>query len=234
MSSSTGKKRISSGGKSTKKYGKLIVFDIDETLFTSIDKDKYKDYVKLSVYKDKKPDHRVQHGNEIQYMFSRPYLKQFMEFCLNHFDYIGFYTMADGMWLRKFLDNLIGPEMQKHSLFLYDYTDSEPYKGDREDRIKSLRKIWSRFGHLGIDKSNTLFIEDTFENLREDPKNCIVVPEYDVFKNAKDITLPLLASYIMTLDPSKPLPDQVKSKGWFNIQVKRLKSKDIDIKPWLK
>lgn len=210
-------------------YGKLIVFDIDETLFTSVDQDELKE-VKLKQPKLRKADHSLQHGNEKQFMYARPYLKEFMNFSFKNFDYVGFYTMADGMWLRKFLKNLVGEDTAKKSLFLYDYTDSEAYKGDDEDRIKSLKKIWKKYGHLGINKGNTIFIEDTFENLREDPDNCIVVPEYNLLKNPDDITLPLLAYYIMQLKQSKPLNEQIKSKTWIPYTNKLLLKKGVDVR----
>ena len=122
---------------------KLIVFDIDETLFNTIDAEEGR---KLKT----KRDHKLQHGNKRYYAYRRPHLEKFMKFCDKHFEYIGLWTHGDSLWLKKFIQNIL-PSSTK-LLFTYSYGDSEAYKGNEEDRIKPLTKLYRRFGKLGINE----------------------------------------------------------------------------------
>lgn len=202
---------------------KLIVFDIDETLFNSIEAERGR---QLKV----KSDHKLQHGNVKYYAYRRPHLEKFMKFCANNFEYIGLWTHGDSLWLKKFIKNILPPGTKL--LFTYSYGDSEPYKGDHEDRIKPLSKIYRRFKKLGINETNTIMIEDTPENCRANPKNCIVVPEFLVHENPEDITLPLLAAYIKRLNPRVSVQKQI-TRNWREKLVKDLFQRGINLERYL-
>ena len=81
-------------------------------------------------------------------------------------------------------------------------------------------------------KSNTIMIEDTYENCRENPRNCIIVPEFLVHENPEDITLPLLAAYIQSLDPRKNIQRQL-SKNWRKQILRDLFKKGIKLERYL-
>ena len=202
---------------------KLIVFDIDETLFNTIEKEEGK---KLKA----KRDHKLQHGSKHYYAYKRPYLEKFIKLCAKHFEYIGIWTHGDSLWLKKFIKHILPSDTKL--LFTYSYGDSEAYNGDEEDRIKPLTKIYKRFGHLGINEKNTIMIEDTFENCRENPKNCIIVPEFLIDENPEDITLPLLAAYIQSLNPRENIQKQL-SRNWRKQIIKDLFKKGIKLEKHL-
>lgn len=194
---------------------RLIVLDIDETLFTSIDPEDYKSV-------SHKEDYKLEHGKRPYKAFRRPFLKKFIEFCLKQFDYIGIWTNADEMWMRKFIDNLLP---NTPFLFTYDKSYSEEYvhNGVRI-RIKPLRKIFEKYAHLGIDSTNTIMIEDSPENCIQNKKNCIQVPDFNVVKNSNDYVLPLLAAYIYNMDPSKDIKKQNRP-NWLQYIKKKYKIK---------
>lgn len=200
---------------------KLIVFDIDATLFDSIP---FHEGKKVKI----KRDHQLQHGKIKYYAYRRPYLEKFIKFCAKHFEYIGLWTHGDALWLKKFIQNIL-PRGTK-LLFTYSYSDSE-YLGRR--KIKPLKKVYTNFGHLGINEHNTIMIEDTIENCVDNPKNCIIVPEFLVQENPGDITLPLLAAYIQSLTPRKSVQQQLHSR-WREKIVKDLFSyRDINLHRFL-
>jgi FMN phosphatase YigB (HAD superfamily) len=202
---------------------KLIVFDIDETLFNSIEAERGKS-VKVSRH------HKLQHGKVKYYAYRRPHLEAFMRFIAKHFEYIGLWTHGDSLWLSKFIKHILPNNVKL--LFTYSYEDSEPYKGNPKDRIKPLSKIYQQFGHLGINERNTLMIEDTKENCRANPLNCIIVPEFLVHENPDDITLPLLAAYIQSLSPRQNIQKQLSSK-WREKTLQKLFRKGLKLDAFL-
>ena len=166
----------------------LIIFDIDNTLFDSIEWSEYKSKTT--------PDHKLIHGGIKYKMYARPFLKQFMKFCQKNFKNIGIWTHADSMWLDKFVKNVL--ELDIPFLFKYDITHASYLKDG--SKIKPLSKVWAEFPKF--NKHNTLIIEDTIGNCVENLENCIIVPEFLIKKHELenvDITLPLLSSYITKL-----------------------------------
>jgi len=195
---------------------KLIVFDIDETLFTTIEPDEYRD-VKVKY----KYDYSLTHGGTEYRAYRRPYLKEFMKFCEKNFEYIGIWTNADNMWMEKFIRNLI-PETNLLFTYHREYSERVMYNG-QSIKTKPLRKIFEKYRHLGINPSNTFIIEDSPENCIQNINNYIPVPEFNVVKRENDITLPLLAAFIMELNPEKDIRNQLKNKkhNWRNEMLKK-------------
>lgn len=200
---------------------KLIVFDIDETLFTSIEPDEYK-YVKV------KYDYSLTHGGTDFRAYRRPYLKEFMKFCEKNFEYIGIWTNADEMWMAKFIQNLI-PDTKLLFTYHREYSVRTMYN-NRSVKTKPLRKIFEKYGHLGITPMNTFIVEDSPENCIHNIDNYIPVPEFDVVRNSNDIILPLLAAFIMELNPNKDIRLQLKNKkhSWRDDMLKKyIKTNDM-------
>lgn len=237
MSEPIKKKRTRSRSKGKKKTVKkkrfdLIVFDIDSTLFDSLDKEDGKVSVKA--------DHKLTHGGEQFKMYARPYLDAFIKFCQKNFKRIALWTHADRLWLQKFIDNVLpnGVEL----LFKYHSSHGEEKEIGKEIpqskvpksvldgkksntvRLKPLEKIYKEYPEFNSD--NTLIIEDTEENCIENLKNCIIVPEFSVVKHDKgdpDIVLPLLAKYLLKLQNG--VIKDIDRKGWYHKELREFNKK---------
>lgn len=238
MSESLKKKKIRSRSKDKKIVNKkkkkfdLIVFDIDSTLFDSLDKEDGQ----VSI----KPDHKLVHGGEHFKMYARPYLDAFMKFCQKNFKRIALWTHADHLWLQKFIDNVLpnGVEL----LFKYHKDHGEEKEIGKEIphskipksilegkksntvKLKPLEKIYKEYPEFNSD--NTLIIEDTEENCLENLKNCIIVPEFSVVKHDKgdpDIVLPLLAKYLLKLQNG--IVKDIDRKGWYHKELREFNKK---------
>jgi len=201
----------------------LIVFDIDSTLFDSIEKEKEKDV-------STKADHKLIHGGINYKLYSRPHLEKFMHFCQRNFKKIALWTHADQLWLKKFVDNILPNDIEL--LFKYDRSHGEDKvignKG--EIKIKPLKKIYAEFPEYNA--SNTIIIEDTEDNCLDNLKNCIIVPEFSVLKHDKgdsDIVLPLLAKYLLKLQTGKI--STIDRKGWYKKELAEIKKKSRSKSP---
>lgn len=192
----------------------LIIFDIDNTLFDSIEPKKSKTKTK--------PDHQLTHGGIKYKMYGRPFLKKFMKFCKNNFKDLALWTHADDMWLDKFIKNILGQEFK--FLFKYDINKAS-YTRDGY-KLKPLSKVYAEFPKY--NKHNTLIIEDTPGNCIENMENCIIVPEFSIIKHeneSPDIVLPLLSSYIMKLQTGKiHKHDPIK---WYNSELEEFKKRKV-------
>lgn len=192
----------------------LIIFDIDNTLFDSVEYSEYKSSLE--------PDHRLIHGGIKYKLYARPFLKEFIKFCQKKFKHIAFWTHADGMWLDKFLKNILKVDIP--FLFKYDISNATYLKDG--SKIKPLSKVFLEFPKF--NKNNTIIIEDTPENCVENMENCIIVPEFSIKKHElenKDIVLPLLSNYITKLQSGK-----IKKNnpiGWFQIELKEFNKKSL-------
>jgi len=192
----------------------LIVFDIDSTLFDSLDKDDGTVSIKA--------DHKLVHGGDHFKMYARPYLENFIKFCQKNFKKIALWTHADKLWLKKFIDNILPNNTDL--LFTYHSSHAEevviPKKG--EVKLKPLSKIYAEFPEF--NSSNTIIIEDTEDNCLKNLKNCIIVPEFSVKKHVDgepDIVLPLLAKYLLKLQSGKVAT--IDRKGWYKKELKEFK-----------
>ena len=233
MSEPVIKKRTRSKKKIIKKKRfDLIVFDIDSTLFDSLDKEDGQVSIKA--------DHKLVHGGEHFKMYARPYLDAFMKFCQKNFKKIALWTHADHLWLQKFIDNILpnGVEL----LFKYHSSYGEKKEIGKEIphskipksilegkksntvKLKPLEKIYKEYPEF--NSNNTLIIEDTEENCIENLKNCIIVPEFSVIKHDKgdpDIVLPLLARYLLKLQVGEV--ENIDRKGWYHKELREFNKK---------
>lgn len=209
-----------------RKY-ELIVFDIDNTLFDSLNKEDDKATTKH--------DHKLVHGGEHLKMYKRPYLKEFMKFCKKNFKHIALWTHADKLWLQKFIDNIL----PKDTELIFKWHAEHGEKKDIKDikipksvnvekdidyiRLKQLSKIYEEYPQF--NSGNTLIIEDTEENCIDNLKNCIIVPEFSVIKHEKesDMVLPLLAKYLAKLQTGAV--ENIDRKGWFKKEMKEFAKK---------
>ena len=199
----------------------LIVFDIDSTLFDSIDKEDGKVSTKA--------DHKLTHGGEYFKMYARPHLTSFMQFCQKYFKRIALWTHADRLWLKKFIENVLpdGVELlfKYHSSHGEEKSISKKGEESKTVRLKPLRKIYKEFPQFNSD--NTIIIEDTEENCLENLKNCIIVPEFSIIKHEKespDLVLPLLARYLLKLQTGEV--KNIERKGWYQKELRDFHKKE--------
>lgn len=144
----------------------LVILDLDNTLI-----DSKIVYSFTNTYKYKVPDAIIQdpiidgfkQPIEI-YLYSRPHLDEFLDYCFEHFT-VALWTAAEDWWRDAILD-----------LILYKYKDRFLFTWSRNQTIlkfgkallctKSLAKVWKKFPKF--NENNTLLIDD-YANVTGNP-----------------------------------------------------------------
>jgi hypothetical protein len=109
-----------------------------------------------------------------------------------------------------------------HFNIVYTYEDSpEKYYDDIGGfmNIKDLNKIWDNpmYSSSGINKNNTIFIDDRSDVLRETPGNHIEVGKY--IGQKKDDTLLKLMVFLNKIKDKKMIPRVKKVDWYFKTQI---------------
>ena len=181
---------------------KLIVLDIDETLF-------YCDY---SEYIDN-PDYTFMltsgsGRSSIKRNYStikRPFLNQFLEYVTNNFKY-GIYTAASEDYAKAHIKKL-----NLDPLFLLSYKNCTPKMDSNWSNYYSLKKLSKLSKYSSLSKM--IAIDDKSESYTQNYGNLIKVNPF--MGDLKDTTLMKLISYI---DKIKDVNDirSIEKRGWMN------------------
>ncbi len=129
-----------------------VVLDLDETLV-----------------------HGVFHKNENITLKIRPYCKEFLEYLFENFN-VGIWTMANVSWCDTVLEHILTKEQQEKLKFVYTSQNSCPRD---EGDIKCLHKIFKKKNYKEmITTHNTIIVEDTYHNIKENVHNGIIIPRF--------------------------------------------------------
>lgn len=137
----------------------LIILDLDSTLIT------HSIFPKVMM-----PDVVINNPAEIGvlpypgklYIYKRPYLDQFLQFCFQHF-YVGLWTAAEPSWMNLMLDTVLAPYADKF-LFTWNRNQTDIRFGWFPMFTKPLTKVWARFPQF--NQANTLIIDD-YQNVTD-------------------------------------------------------------------
>lgn len=157
-------------------FNQHIILDVDNTLiYTASAPIKKKGIIQQY-------DFKIEGMNG--YVYIRPGLKTFLEFCFNNYKSVSIWSLGNFEYISAMLKNLRKKlKMKLPFFFIYTYENTPEihYKDEPEPMlIKDLNKIWDnpRFKEMNITKNNTIFIDDRADVLRETPKNHIKVKEF--------------------------------------------------------
>jgi hypothetical protein len=158
-------------------------------------------------------------------IYCRPRLKKFLNYCFNTFKSVSIWTAASQAWynvvynncfkkiLRKNKFNIVYTELDCTDKFKYSDEMFE-YNSSNLKTIKSLKKLW-RNKSTGMNRNNTLILDDTHETYQENYGNAIPIPTYNVknpeYKN--DNVLLRLMLWLPTLK-NKQIR-KVEKRGWY-------------------
>ncbi|XP_074316697.1 uncharacterized protein LOC141652937 [Silene latifolia] len=167
---------------------------------------------KSSFPKDRCPD--GVYGSQVVY--KRPFLEEFMKFCLQRFE-VGIWSAAQVHNINGILGCVL-QDFKSRFLFVWnqDHCSNYGYKlpGNKRKPLffKELTKLWSNLGHQ-FSESNTLLIDDDPYKALLNPANTgIFLDTYNV-KDASDNALYLkneLGIFLEGLADAKDVPSYVK------------------------
>lgn len=167
----------------------LLILDIDETLIHATNQ-------KL----EREPEFRVFH----YYVYERPYLKEFLKFCNEHFR-IAIWSSASDNFVSEVVKIIIPPEIElefvwsrnKCTYSLNVSRDEDGYYNLDGLSHYSFTKQFKKLRKKGYDLSRVLMIDDTPEKLANSYGNAIYVREYT--GGEEDNELKLLTNYLLKL-----------------------------------
>lgn len=172
-----------------------IVLDIDYTLVHTKD-----DINVLRRFKKKHPyemaisrsriycrniDNQDCDGNGDRYDFwgvSRPYLKEFLDFCHEYFRVVIIWSAGSYAYVHTMVDYIFRDHYRPYKIFTHDDINQEEY-------TKPLSKIFINELEEYDSLERVFMIDDTFEVLIYNIENCIVIPRYKVKNNIQSLTL---------------------------------------------
>lgn len=190
---------------------KLLVLDIDETLFHAFD--------------SKTPNPHKRNLDlcdfeilDIYPTFERPHVFKFMNFAFKHYD-VAIWSSAGSMYVRDAIQKLIRANGLPEPIFIYssdncvhrrDLTGawgySDPYQVTYIKDLKKLKKF-------GYPLSQILVVDDSPEKLQRHYGNLIRIPAFE--GDEDDVYLLKLIEYLRTLI-DVPNVRNIEKRFWLN------------------
>lgn len=170
----------------TPKFNKLLVLDLDETLY----------FVTKNALPARREDFFINGSKDIFWGYHRPHVKEFLEYVFESFT-VGIWTSSTFSLSLPFVKNLLTPEQFDRLAFKWDrssciyYRDLETFE---DHYIKDIRKLKKRY-----DIRHILFVDDTPFKIKRSYGNYIRVKPY--LGQEDDRELADLIPYLETLGP---------------------------------
>lgn len=188
-----------------------IILDIDQTL---VDNMSFNQYEKN---KDKlrKPDFI----KESMCIWTRPHLKEFIDFLDKNVKYISIWTNGTFSWLYYVLTTILSKYLPKKRFLLLlsvDYSIKQPITNNGMTSmipIKNIGEMIKRFPNNNISLYNTVLIDDNYYNCIFNRNNTIPIKKYFAFEEIKGIRnndLLFIIQIIMELKKSKNVQKTLK------------------------
>ena len=188
-----------------------IILDIDQTL---VDNMSFNQYEKN---KDKlrKPDFI----KESMCIWTRPHLKEFIDFLDKNVKYISIWTNGTFSWLYYVLTTILSKYLPKKRFMLLlsvDYSIKQPITNNGMTSmipIKNIGEMIKRFPNNNISLYNTVLIDDNYYNCIFNRNNTIPIKKYFAFEEIKGIRnndLLFIIQIIMELKKSKNVQKTLK------------------------
>ena len=171
---------------------KLLILDLDETL----------------IYATEKPlERRADFQTELYYVYKRPHVTEFLEFCREHFS-VAVWTTAGAAFAEEVVEKVFPSGYPLEFLWsrerctkVYDADELEHYL------VKDLAKLKRK----GYRLESTLIVDDTPRKLERHYGNLIGVTEW--LGDANDSELLILTEYLLELKEVSNVRN-VEKRGW--------------------
>lgn len=172
------------------------------------------DYVNASkVPKHRRPDASYGHFH----VYNRPYLEEFMKFCLERFE-VGIWSSAKEWYFNRALESImIG--LKDKLLFAWDQnqcTTTSFYDLEKKTKpifLKELKKVWETTKFKQFSASNTLLIDNQPYKALLNPAHTAIFPSEYKADDVKDMALGSgseLRLYLDKVAEAKDVPEFIK------------------------
>ncbi|KAI8896696.1 NLI interacting factor-like phosphatase-domain-containing protein [Globomyces pollinis-pini] len=188
----------------------LVIFDLNGTLISRVTSSK-KRAAKLNPYLPSQKDF----GNKGSSVYIRPYWNDLLDTVFNLKNVsVGVWTSAQKDNADRLVNRLFG-EYREHVEFVLNRSHclNAPMNIKVDTVIKDLSIIYnsSEFNKDGLwSPENTILVDDTITKAKKDPKNILVIPEFDVSNSnvncQEDVELLRLKQWLEKLE-DRILPD---------------------------
>ena len=138
-------------------------------------------------------------------IYSRPFLKDFLTYCFDHFDRVSIWTAANRDWFDYVYHHIFEPIMEsRYMRFDFVFTREKcTFRTDPHNlhlaTIKPLKKVWSF--REGYTRSNTLIVDDNPETFQDNFDNAIIIrPFVNPCTSYVDCELLHLISFLRCLE----------------------------------
>lgn len=190
-----------------------IILDVDNTLL----------YTSNILFKglDKEKNHHftIDMGSSPAYVYLRPHLKEFLIYLFNNYKSVSIWSLGNFEYIStilKELHKLLKIKLPFKFVFTLENSTEKHYPQDGYTMtIKDLNILWNnnKYKSIGMNKDNTLFVDDRADVLRETPKNHIIIKKYIAQKDDKELLKLLL--YLPKIATKKNIT-RVKKDNWFS------------------
>lgn len=175
------------------------------------------------------------------YIYKRPGVDDFLEWCFQNFDNVGMWTLSGSKWVDEVLTHVLkGFPRERWSfiwtgeratrLTLQSNRDVSADAAVLEGRkvVKDLKKVFRQQGlrSKGYRRNNTLIVEDTPSNCVRNYGNSIFVSPFDIVKcSTPDRELSMLQMYLEKFILGKDNVREIYKGNWL-ASVQQLQKKD--------
>ena len=178
---------------------KNIVLDIDATLVHT--HGEIEDFGMLKIYSE---EDRIKYRRKLYRMklidvvtvsgagvvtvlagIYRPYLREFLDFCFEYFDNIIIWSAGKKKYVEKMCE-IMFPFQEQQPMLIYTYDDC--IVGEEDYLKKPLKKIYDDPRTKGkLNEKNTFILDDRDDTFSLNPKNGIMIPEFESDMSVEDI-----------------------------------------------
>lgn len=114
----------------------------------------------------------------------RPYLREFLDFCFEYFDNVIIWSAGKKKYVEKMCE-IMFPLQEHQPMLIYTYDDCVI----QEDIKKPLKKLYDDPRTKGkLNDKNTYVLDDRDDTFSLNPKNGIMIPEFESDMSVEDIT----------------------------------------------
>ena len=181
-----------------------IILDIDQTLVDNMSMNEYEN----NKNKLRKPDFM----KETMCIWTRPHLKEFIEFLDKNVKYISIWTNGSFSWLYYVLTTILSKYLPKKRFLLLlsiEYSIKQEITNNGMISmipIKNIGEMIKRFPNNNISLYNTVLIDDNYHNCIFNRNNTIPIKKYyalEEMKGTRNNDLMFIIQIIIELKKSK-------------------------------
>lgn len=171
---------------------KLIILDLDETL----------------IYADKKPlQVDCSFMVEGYYVYRRPYLTEFLQFCADTFR-VAIWTASNELYAKAVVSEIFSDDNSLEFVWSRKRCTIKPDPVEQEYiYIKNLKKIKAK----GYDLNQVIFIDDDFQKLSRNYGNLVLIKKFEGCQDDRELYF--LKEYLKELNKHDDIRN-IDKRGW--------------------